>query len=403
MASTHRLLLRATANRPRCSKCWYYGYGGSLSSDRTLIFNDKIKRVAERFVDAINKSSKEHPSRTRGLGNVPWKVGFIEDRGSYREQRTLSEADANIRSLEANDQRPTEEAQPEKRCPINDLKHRCPCELHILMRNLTTPIVHGAALPVLPGQKYHCYDIPPGYSTVSMEQVVSIYEDLELEHKGGDGERILKEVIHGMILWQKAYIKLVAENRDGGTTTAASTATGGGSRIESPRRRSPNNNPSPLSAKSHTKPPTYRSPPPCKSSKLNQKKTSESARKGSLMSKPRRKMRRLTMVERSMHYTGVVGQRKITARPRILPRWPYELEKPLVSPDELKALPTQMRRFHDWYMAMCYKQPSGNNHCGYYVCEAMHIFIGIKSITKEVMKLKDQCLPDQRLTAIQEH
>ncbi|WVZ64573.1 hypothetical protein U9M48_014071 [Paspalum notatum var. saurae] len=65
------------------------------------------------------------------------------------------------------------------------------------MRNLTTPVAYGVALPVVLGQKYHCTDIPPGYST----QVVSSYEDLELEHKGGDGERTLKKAVHRMILW----------------------------------------------------------------------------------------------------------------------------------------------------------------------------------------------------------
>ena len=92
-----------------------------MSSDGTLIFSAKIKRAAERLVEAIDKSSKgefvperekdeltwalenrEHAGRTRGLGNVSWKVGFPEDRGSYRKQRTLSEADAKICSLEAN-------------------------------------------------------------------------------------------------------------------------------------------------------------------------------------------------------------------------------------------------------------------------------------------------------------
>ena len=78
-----------------------------MSCDGTLIFNDKIKRAAERLVEANDKSYKgefiserekdeltwalenrEHPSRTRGLDNVSWKVGFPEDRGSYRKRRT---------------------------------------------------------------------------------------------------------------------------------------------------------------------------------------------------------------------------------------------------------------------------------------------------------------------------
>ena len=94
---------------------------GKFVSDGTLIFNDKIKRAAERLVEAIDMSSKgefipekekdeltwalenrEHPSRTRGIGNVWWKVGLPEDRGSYRKRRTLSEADVKIHSLEAN-------------------------------------------------------------------------------------------------------------------------------------------------------------------------------------------------------------------------------------------------------------------------------------------------------------
>ncbi|KAJ1255741.1 hypothetical protein BS78_K165800 [Paspalum vaginatum] len=362
----------------------------------------------KKLVEAIDKSSKgefvherekdeltwalenrKYPGRTRGLDNVSWKVGFPEDRGSYRMRRTLREADAKICSLEAN--------------------HRCLCELHIPMRNLTT----GVPLPVLPGQKYHCSDIPPGYSSVSVEQVVSSYEELELEHKGGDGKRTLKEAIHGAILWQKSYIKLMVENRDGGTTTAASTATiRGGSRIESPWHRSPNNDPSPPSPKSPTKPPTHRSPPPCKSSKSS--------------IKPEQ-----------------LDNEKLLQNQKFVPRWPYEFGKTLVSPDELKALPTQMRQFHDWYMAVSSKGTitfAASVKDDYY-CHGDHkIWLSFEDIFEVyqkdamdvtlmsvwtimemqryrrekntnlgfidleiVLNLKDQCLPDERLTAIQEY
>ncbi|WVZ85324.1 LOW QUALITY PROTEIN: hypothetical protein U9M48_032266, partial [Paspalum notatum var. saurae] len=349
-----------TANWPRRSKCWYYGYGGSLSSDGTLIFNDKIKWAAKRLVEAIDKCSKgefvperekdeltlalenrEHLGRTRGLGNVSWK-----DRGSYRKGRTLSEADAKIRSLEGkldgltediaflrqilaencitlapqigphgdtnasykknsvastqlipgqNDdqeeaqqtaeeaQRPAEDHQrpvkEEKRYPMDDLKHGCSCELHIPSWNQSTAVVHGMALPVVPGQKFHCSDIPPGYSTVIVDQVVSSYEDLELQQKRSNRERTLKEVVHGRILWLKAYIKLVPENRDGGTTTTQSTATaGGGSPTDSAQHRSPNNDPPPRPnpplPKSHTNDPPP-SPSPTKNSKSSKKTCSK--------------------------------------------------------------------------------------------------------------------------------
>ena len=36
-------------------------------------------------------------------------------------------------------------------------------------------------------------------------------------------------------------------------------------------------------------------------------------------------------------------------------RWTYEFGKPPVKPNELKALPTQMRWFHEWYMDIASK------------------------------------------------
>jgi hypothetical protein len=49
--------------------------------------------------------------------------------------------------------------------------------------------------------------IPPGYASVSVEEICqSQFEDLELDIPGGDGERTLKDAVHGIILWPKRYI-----------------------------------------------------------------------------------------------------------------------------------------------------------------------------------------------------
>jgi hypothetical protein len=49
--------------------------------------------------------------------------------------------------------------------------------------------------------------IPPGYTSVSVEEICQPqFEDLELDISGGDGERTLKDAVHGIILWPKRYI-----------------------------------------------------------------------------------------------------------------------------------------------------------------------------------------------------
>jgi hypothetical protein len=50
--------------------------------------------------------------------------------------------------------------------------------------------------------------IPPGYTSVCVEEICQPqFEDLELYIPGGDdGERTLKDAVHGIILWPKRYI-----------------------------------------------------------------------------------------------------------------------------------------------------------------------------------------------------
>jgi hypothetical protein len=49
--------------------------------------------------------------------------------------------------------------------------------------------------------------IPPGNTSVSVEEICQPqFEDLELDIPGGDSERTLNDVVHGIILWPKRYI-----------------------------------------------------------------------------------------------------------------------------------------------------------------------------------------------------
>ena len=84
------------------------------------------------------------------------------------------------------------------------------CELHVRARNISIHIAYGSALPLNPATTIHGRPIPPGYTSVTVEQILGNNEDLELDFVGGDGEKTLGDVLHGVVLWCKADIKLTA-------------------------------------------------------------------------------------------------------------------------------------------------------------------------------------------------
>ena len=63
------------------------------------------------------------------------------------------------------------------------------------------------ALAHLPGCTSHGMQIPPGYISVGVKEVDDPQiNNIELDIPGGDGERTLKDAVHGIILWSKRYI-----------------------------------------------------------------------------------------------------------------------------------------------------------------------------------------------------
>ena len=66
-----------------------------------------------------------------------------------------------------------------------------------------------------PASTIHGMPIPLGYTAISVEQIVEpthINENLELDFVGGDGEKMLGDALHGIVLWRKAGIKLIVNN-----------------------------------------------------------------------------------------------------------------------------------------------------------------------------------------------
>jgi hypothetical protein len=66
----------------------------------------------------------------------------------------------------------------------------------------------GQALPCPPDACCHGHDITAGYAKVGVDEIVTGFHDMELDIPGPEDERTLGEVVGGVILWDKNYIKL---------------------------------------------------------------------------------------------------------------------------------------------------------------------------------------------------
>jgi hypothetical protein len=91
--------------------------------------------------------------------------------------------------------------------PVDFLCRCTPCELHKPFGNITMQVPYGSAFAHFPGQTSHGMLIPPGYASISVEEICQPqFEDLELDIPGDDRERTLKDAVHSIILWPKRYI-----------------------------------------------------------------------------------------------------------------------------------------------------------------------------------------------------
>ena len=66
----------------------------------------------------------------------------------------------------------------------------------------------GQALPSGPDARWHGREIPAGYAKVRVDEIVTGFHVMELDIAGPEDERTLGEVLGGVILWDKNYIKL---------------------------------------------------------------------------------------------------------------------------------------------------------------------------------------------------
>ena len=71
------------------------------------------------------------------------------------------------------------------------------------VKNISVHVAHESALPENPASTIHGMPIPPGYASVTVEQIVGTggdIDNLELDLVGGDGEKTLGDALQGIVL-----------------------------------------------------------------------------------------------------------------------------------------------------------------------------------------------------------
>ncbi|KAG2635741.1 hypothetical protein PVAP13_2NG380603 [Panicum virgatum] len=262
----------------------------------------------------VNKAIAQALSQRGTAGSHP---DVVICPASQRRSSCASTAAPNIQAEHQLQIEPT--AVDDQRYPVDDVTRPTPCELHVRAKNISIHVAYGSALPLNPCTTIHGRPIPPGYTSVTIEQIVGNNEDLELGFIGGDGEKTLGDAMHEIVLWRKADIKLTA-------STTAPVLT------DRPSRRPPSS-PSPQPPPSPLSPPAQRatSTPTPPAPEKGKKKTASLPAAG-----PSKKKQKT--VERKLTYEKTAEEEKV----------PLELGKQLLAsldnPPQPKSLPSDYER-----------------------------------------------------------
>jgi hypothetical protein len=76
------------------------------------------------------------------------------------------------------------------------------------MKNISMKVAVEQALPSGPDVRWHGHEIPAGYAKVGVDEIMPGFHNMELDIAGPEDERTLGEVLGGVILRDKNYIKL---------------------------------------------------------------------------------------------------------------------------------------------------------------------------------------------------
>jgi hypothetical protein len=156
----------------------------------------KIEEQLKRHLDLLTQISQQ------GTGQSQPQIEAAFDATGPTSQRKSSVASTEL---------PTDNDEPTMalRYPVVDITEATPCELHVIVVNITMKVVVGYALPIGPNPTYHCTPVSHGYTVVGVDQVTSGFEQLKLDYPACEGDAYeLGEDKNITILWPKEYIVL---------------------------------------------------------------------------------------------------------------------------------------------------------------------------------------------------
>ena len=249
-----------TLNWPERARNWFFGVGGTLHPETGKCFwtNEQLRVPITKLEELIAQTeagtfvpdrendeltmalgNPEHPGRTRGTaGSLPWKHGFPDAGGYKSRERKRKQEQSEIQNLHARVQALEERhradeatleatppsqrrssvasteviAQPDlmaSRYPVDEITESQECHLKKQLMQFKPTVAIGHVAPPRPNGTFHCLPIPQGYAVVMVDEIMEVYEEIELDYPTGEGENLLQNSLRTSCLWPKEFIKLL--------------------------------------------------------------------------------------------------------------------------------------------------------------------------------------------------
>ena len=271
------------------SRNYVLARGAAISDDGSLTFRNEVaQEVTQKINEAHAQSSqgsfqarrendeltlalgnKEHGGRTRGVGLVPWKLSYPDDRDMYRKRKRTSRNGDEVRAQmeqmrrDIHDEMEQRFAEKEEQwrkqmeeltrmgdprlkgtrpddCtiigspsarkssqaskttpdefavvfPVDRIKEPTRCTLQYKTLGVMIKVGAGQAWPIAPGQLLHNLPVPAGYCKVSLDSVESMWNDMELEIAPEPDRFKLGDNVGSFIAWPKCYVELDSNDQD---------------------------------------------------------------------------------------------------------------------------------------------------------------------------------------------